>query len=257
MTIYYASLNSGSNGNCYYVGSEQEAVLVDAGLSCRDTERRMDSLGLSLRKVKAIFISHEHTDHIKGVEVLSRKHDIPVYITPATHKNSRLRIDAGLVRDMFPHQEVYVGAFTIKPFPKHHDAVDPFSFAICGHGVNIGVMTDIGSACEHMVRHFRSCHAVFLEANYDEQMLEAGKYPPRLKARIRSDHGHLSNRQALQLFQSFRSPELSHLVLSHLSQHNNDPQLVHDLFSRHGGNIKISIASRYEPTGVFSVSKQD
>jgi phosphoribosyl 1,2-cyclic phosphodiesterase len=105
-----------------------------------------------------------------------------------------------------------------------------------------------------MVRHFRSCHAAFLEANYDEQMLETGKYPPRLKVRIRSDRGHLSNRQALQLFQSFRSPNLSHLVLSHLSQHNNDPQLVHDLFSRHAGKVMITIASRFEPTGVFSIS---
>lgn len=254
MTIHYASLNSGSNGNCYYVGSNEEAVLVDAGLSCRDTERRMDSLGLSLQKVKAIFISHEHTDHIKGVEVLSRKHSIPVYITQATHKNSRLRVDAGLVRDLIPQQPVSIGNFTVNPFSKRHDAVDPSSFTISGHGITIGVMTDIGSACEQMVRHFRSCHAVFLEANYDEVMLETGKYPPRLKVRIRSDHGHLSNRQALQLFQSFRSPNLSHLILSHLSQHNNDPQLVNDLFSRHAGRVRITVASRFEPTGIFSIT---
>lgn len=253
MSLFIASLNSGSNGNCYYVGNEHHAVLIDAGLSCRETERRMLNLGLVIHRVDGIFISHEHTDHTKGVEVLSRKYQIPVYITHKTHFNSSLKIQPHLLRDFDPHQSIPLGDLNITAFPKRHDATDPHSFIVSSKGVTVGVMTDIGSACEHVVRHFRQCHAVFLESNYDEQMLESGNYPVHLKRRIKGDNGHLSNRQALQIFESFRSPHLSHLLLSHLSENNNDPGLVYELFSRHAGKVRIAVASRFEEVGVFEI----
>ncbi|MGA3012550.1 MAG: MBL fold metallo-hydrolase [Bacteroidales bacterium] len=253
MPLYITSLASGSNGNCYYVGNEHEAVLVDAGISCRETERRMVRLGLSMRKVKGIFISHEHTDHIRGVEVISRKYRLPVFITTATHNNSRLWLDPDLVKPVFPDVPVNIGGLSIHAFPKKHDASEPHSFTIKGNGISIGVFTDIGMACEHVIKNLSQCHAAFLEANYDEKMLEDGNYPVYLKKRIRGDNGHLSNHQALELFKTYRPPFMSLLVLSHLSAENNSPEIVRDLFIRHAGGVHIVVASRYEETEVFCI----
>jgi phosphoribosyl 1,2-cyclic phosphodiesterase len=147
MSLFITSLNSGSNGNCYYVGNNNEAILVDAGISCRETEKRMQRLSLSMEKVKAIFISHEHSDHIKGVSVLSSKYKLPVYITRETLKQSRLFLTQDLIRSFDPHQEIEIGGLSVKAFPKLHDAVDPYSFIVSGNGVKVGVLTDIGSAC--------------------------------------------------------------------------------------------------------------
>lgn len=254
MSLKIASINSGSNGNCYYVGNENEGVFIDAGISCRETERRMQRMGLDPGIVKAIFITHEHTDHTHGAEVISRKHSIPVYITQGTHQNSRLSINPELLRYFSSHESIPVGDLTVKAFPKRHDANDPHSFVVSGGGVSVGVMTDIGSACEHVVRHFRQCQAVFLEANYDELMLEKGNYPIHLKRRIKGEYGHLSNRQALQIFQSFKAPNLTHLILSHLSENNNHPDIVEELFSKYAGTVEIAIASRFGEVGSFWVS---
>src|SRR6218665_1098260 len=186
MSLYIASLNSGSNGNCYYVASQQEAVLVDVGISCREVERRMARLQLSLHKVKAIFVSHEHSDHIKGLAVLSKKYRLPVYITEATYRHSGLLLQEELLRPFKGYEPLQVGALTVLPFPKEHDCSDPHSFLVSGNGVTVGVFTDIGRACSRITDHFTQCHAAFLEANYDETMLEEGRYPWYLKNRIRS-----------------------------------------------------------------------
>jgi phosphoribosyl 1,2-cyclic phosphodiesterase len=248
-----SSLNSGSNGNCYYVGNDHDAVLIDAGISCRETERRMARLGLSLARVRAILISHEHTDHTKGVEVLSRKHRIPVYITPRTHLHSRIQINPHLIQPFSAGEELHFGSLSVKAFQKQHDAADPHSFTVTGNGITVGVFTDIGSSCEQLIHHFGQCHAAFLEANYDETMLEEGRYPYFLKNRIRGGKGHLSNLQALELFNRCRAPFLELLVLSHLSQQNNHPQIVTDVFVPHANGTRIAIASRYVESEVFSV----
>jgi phosphoribosyl 1,2-cyclic phosphodiesterase len=253
MSLYLSSLASGSNGNCYYVGNDQEAVLIDAGLSCRETERRMGRLGLSMQKIKAIFITHEHTDHTHGAEVISRRHKIPVYITATTHSNTRLWLDPHHVRPFSPVSPVNIGALSVTALPKRHDASEPHSFTVTGNSITVGVFTDIGSACEHVVHHLGRCHAAFLEANYDEKMLEEGHYPIYLKRRIRGDEGHLSNTQALELFTKHCSSFMQLLVLSHLSAHNNHPKLVEELFNKHANGTRIAVASRYEETEVFCV----
>jgi phosphoribosyl 1,2-cyclic phosphodiesterase len=251
--LYIASLNSGSNGNCYYVGNSDEAILVDAGLSCRETEKRMKRAGLSLQKVKAIFISHEHSDHIRGVEVIAKKFRIPVYITAETFLASNLVLEDPLLKLFRTFDTISVGGLTITPFAKEHDASDPHSFTVEGNGVTIGIFTDIGTACENVVRHFRRCHAIFLEANYDEEMLEKGAYPFYLKKRIRSDKGHLSNLQALELFRRHRPEFMSHILLSHLSKDNNHPDLARELFQSHAGEVMITVASRDEESPVYRV----
>lgn len=256
MSLYITSLNSGSNGNCYYIGNNTEAVLVDVGISCREVERRMSRLGLSLKKVKAVFISHEHSDHIKGVSVLSKKYNLPVYITERTLRHSGLELKQELVRTFKAHEPVTTGDLTITAFPKHHDASEPHSFIVTGNDVKIGVLTDIGSSCPHVIKYFKQCDAAFLEANYDEDMLEKGRYPVYLKNRIRGGKGHLSNRQALDIFIKHKPAKMSHLFLSHLSRDNNSPEMVHGLFQQHAGKTNIVVASRYEETAVYNITKE-
>jgi len=255
MSLFITSLNSGSNGNCYYVGNEHDAVLVDAGISCREIEKRMVNLGLSMSRVKALFISHEHTDHIRGASVLSKKYRLPVYITPSTLQNVNIHIEKNLQQIFTANEEVSVGSLSIMPFTKYHDAADPYSFMVGYNGIKIGVITDIGKVCEQVINHFRQCHACFLEANYCEKMLEEGGYPIFLKNRIRGGRGHISNAQALELFLAHRPPFMSHLLLSHLSKHNNCPELVHNMFIKHAGTTNIIVASRYKETEVYTITK--
>ncbi|MFI5136445.1 MAG: MBL fold metallo-hydrolase [Sphingobacteriales bacterium] len=251
--MFIASLNSGSNGNCYYIGNEHEAVLIDAGISCRETERRMLRLGLNIRKVKAIFVSHEHSDHISGIPVLGKKYRLPVYITPPTLTNGRLNLEEELVQSFTAFQTISIGDLHVTPFPKEHDASNPHSFIVTCRDINVGVFTDIGIACEHVVNHFSRCHAAFLEANYDDEMLDNGGYPYHLKRRIRGGQGHLSNKQALELFTMHRSPFMSHLLLSHLSKNNNDPELVQEIFDACAAGVYVTVASRYKESAVYQI----
>lgn len=244
MSLFLASLNSGSNGNCYFVGTSTEGVIVDVGLSCRETEKRLLRLGINPKIIKAVFISHEHTDHIKGVEVFSKKHQIPVYITAATLQKSKMFIQEHLQRDFCDQQEIRIGALVITAFKKFHDAADPHSFMISGNGVNIAILTDLGHSCNNVKNIFKICHAAVLEANYDEKMLEDGPYPYYLKKRIQSNEGHLSNSQALELFSQHAPEYMSHLILAHLSRENNSPQLVQQIFSQQAVNTKVQVASR-------------
>ncbi|MGG9972806.1 MBL fold metallo-hydrolase [Ferruginibacter sp. SUN002] len=253
MSLFITSLNSGSNGNCYYVGNHTDAVLVDVGLSCRETEKRMKRLGLSMQTVKAIFVSHEHGDHIKGVSTLANKYKLPVYITEHTAKNGPILI-GHLSKRFFANEPVTVGTLTVTPFAKKHDAIDPHSFIISHNKITVGVFTDIGIVCDQVINYFRQCHAIFLEANYDDAMLENGRYPLHLKNRIRGGEGHLSNDQAFDLFVKHRPPFMSHLILSHLSKENNTPEIASALFAPHANDIKVIVASRYEPTQIFTVT---
>ncbi|MFA6059410.1 MAG: MBL fold metallo-hydrolase [Taibaiella sp.] len=253
MSLFITSLNSGSNGNCYYIGNEEEAILVDAGLSCRETEKRMKRLDLDIKKVKAIFVSHEHGDHIRGVAVLSTKYGLPVYITPKTLLHSRLILKPQHVVSFTKYEIINIGDLRITAFPKYHDAADAHSFIIEHNQIRIGVFTDIGKVCDQLTFYFKQCHAAFLEANYDEAMLQNGRYPHHLKSRISGGNGHLSNHQAFGLFVSERPPQLSHLFLSHLSADNNDPDLVHTLFKSQCGSTEIIVASRYKETAVYYI----
>ena len=256
MAIYIASLNSGSNGNCYYIGTGKEAILIDAGISCREIETRMKRLNLAVEKIKAIFISHEHNDHIRGLAVLSRKYALPVYITKPTRNHARLKLGKNLTHEFRHNQPVFIGELQITPFSKQHDAADPYSFTISYNNIHVGVYTDIGKPCTQLISHFQKCHAAFLESNYDEEMLENGKYPYYLKTRITSGKGHLSNKQALELFLQHKPAHMSHLFLSHLSKNNNDPELVQRLFDKHAGTVKMIVTSRYEESKVYAIGNQ-
>lgn len=230
--------------------------MVDAGISCREMETRMKRLGLETGRIKAVFISHEHTDHIRGVELFSKKHQVPVYITPATRRNGRVKLEKHLSRSFTAAVPEQFGNISVTAFSKLHDAADPYSFVVSCSGVNVGVFTDIGRACNNVIDHFKCCHAAFLESNYDEAMLANGGYPYHLKKRITGGNGHLSNTEALELFRRHRSPQLSHLFLSHLSQNNNNPALVQELFDAHADGVTMVVATRHQETALYNITTQ-
>ncbi len=253
MSLFVASLNSGSNGNCYYVGDMESAALIDCGISCKETEIRMKRLGLSMKKVKAIFITHEHSDHIFGLKTISKRYRIPIYISAKTRAAFNPKIPTELLYHFRENEPIQCGDLAIIPFSKPHDAVDPYSVIVQNESVKVGVFTDIGTASPAVVNYFKQCHAVFLESNYDEEMLRNGTYPWMLKERIRSDVGHLSNDQALKLFLDHRPEFMTHLFLSHLSQHNNSPRLVRNIFESVSGGVKIIVAPRYKETALYHI----
>lgn len=255
MALHITSLNSGSNGNCYYVGNDTDAVLIDVGISCRETEIRMKQLGLSLKTVKAIFVSHEHTDHIKGVSTLAHKYNLPVYITEGTAKNGP-RLIKHLSKPFIAHNPITIGSLEVIGFTKQHDATDPHSFIVKHNNITVGIFTDIGIVCNQVTEYFKQCHAAFLEANYDEELLENGGYPIYLKNRIRGGQGHLSNKQALDLFIQHRPAFMTHILLSHLSKDNNSPELAAELFKKHAGDVNVLVASRYQATDVITICSE-
>jgi phosphoribosyl 1,2-cyclic phosphodiesterase len=253
MSLSIASLNSGSNGNCYYIGNANEGILVDAGISCRETERRLKHLGLSIKMVKAIFITHEHSDHIHGLPKIIKRHFLPVYMTPLTRSTLKVGWREIPSKPIKAYEPITIGGLTITAIPKFHDAVDPHSFVVSHNNINVGVFTDTGRHCENLIKSFGQCHAAFLESNYDEFMLERGGYPQHLKDRIRKGFGHLSNNEALQLFLNHKPAYMSHLILSHLSANNNKPEIVDKMFSSVAGEIEVIIASRKKETKLYHI----
>jgi phosphoribosyl 1,2-cyclic phosphodiesterase len=245
------AIASGSNGNCYYIGNQHEAVLVDAGLSARRIVARMRLRNLDPTKVKAIIISHEHADHVSGARVLGKRLRIPVYLTSQTYMAMYALHQPIAPRFFLPGSEIRIGSFKVHTFSKNHDAAEPCSFRIEYNGMHVGVFTDIGSPCEHVIHHFKKCHAIYLETNYDEKMLWEGSYPWPLKKRIASDLGHMSNDQAFNLLAEHSGDQLRLIFLSHLSAENNRPEIARLRFSEFDDRFAIHLTSRYEAGEVF------
>jgi phosphoribosyl 1,2-cyclic phosphodiesterase len=242
--ITLCAIASGSNGNCYYVGFGEEAVLIDAGISAKQIIARLQQKQLCLSGVKALFISHEHADHCCGAKVLGKRLNIPVYVTRNTFKAMNQKQRPLYSRFFEPDTIIQVGDFRVYPFLKNHDAADPVSFRVeCG-SFQTGIFTDLGSVCKNTLLHLGLCHALFLETNYDEKMLWGGKYPWYLKQRIASDKGHLSNDQAYDLLQEHAAPHLQTVFLSHLSAENNTPDKVIERFAPLGERIGVHLTSR-------------
>ncbi len=255
MSLFVASLNSGSNGNCYYLGNEEEGVLIDVGISCREVEKRLKRLDIPVSRIKAVFITHEHNDHIHGVPAFTKKHKLPVFTTEGTilYGNLGNEIERERINVFRPYQSVKIGNISVTAFPITHDANDPHNFIVASDSVTVGIFTDIGFPCYHVTQHFAQCHAAFLESNYDEHMLEFGSYPFQLKNRIRGGKGHLSNRQALKLFLDHRPAFMTHLFLSHLSQNNNSPDIVEEVFSGIAHSTHIAVMSRDRESSLYLI----
>tara|TARA_B100000614_G_C14539787_1_gene489835 strand:+ start:179 stop:934 length:756 start_codon:yes stop_codon:yes gene_type:complete len=216
-------LASGSKGNAVFVSTGDTAVLVDAGLSGVEIQRRLDTIGERPEHLKAIVITHEHTDHVKGAGILSRRFDIPVFITRDTWRACSNLGKIDRLEFFEVGTEFTVGDMTVTPFSISHDARDPAGLTLACGGKKIGLATDLGLANSLVKYHLSGSNALYLESNHDPRMLDNGPYPWHLKQRIKGRHGHLSNMDARDLVAELHHGDLSHLVLAHLSEENNCP----------------------------------
>jgi len=234
MGISVTMLASGSRGNCAIVSSSRTKILVDAGLSCRETFKRMKAQGDDPHSLAAILITHEHCDHIYGLATLGKKLRIPVFMTGATHQAwaRALRNEKGEK----PHLEKFerfesghrfqVGDIEVKPFTIPHDAADPVGFTFRAEGIKVGVATDLGYLPVSVRDHLRGCDVLVLESNHDLEMLRVGPYPWSVKQRVMSRVGHLSNDALADFFSGDYDNSAAFVVLSHLSEHNNHPEIA-------------------------------
>lgn len=221
----FASLGSGSKGNATIAEYADTTILIDCGFSLKETTRRLEMLGHDAALIDAILVTHEHSDHIRGVGPLARKHNIPVWTTRGTAS----RADWGNIAEVNHfdvHHELIINDIHIQPFPVPHDAREPCQFVISDGNKRLGILTDTGSLTSHIEEQLSGCDALVLECNHDEAMLASGPYPPSLKDRVGGRFGHLSNRQSAELISKLDTSKLEHIVAAHLSEENNSPDLA-------------------------------
>lgn len=229
----FVSIASGSSGNCIYAGTEHTHILVDAGISARRMEQGLFEVGVKPAELSAICITHEHSDHVKGLGVLARKYEIPIYGTQGTLREIRKMKGLGeypkeLLTSVLPDVKFQVGDLDVMPFHIDHDAADPVAYRIQSGTKSIAVATDLGHFNQYTIDHLLDLDAVLLESNHDRRMLETGPYPYYLKRRIMGDFGHLSNENAGRLLNCILNDKLKYILLGHLSKENNLPELAYE-----------------------------
>lgn len=267
MELRFSPLFSGSSGNAIYVGCDDAHILVDAGMSGTRVVQELARVGVDPRFLNAILVTHEHADHIKGIGILSRKFDLPVFATegtwagmydkigPISAKN-RVIIEAG--RDFF------IGSVDATPFPIPHDAAEPVGYTFETDGAKLAIATDLGCVRDGWLGHVLGADAVLLESNYDPDMLRAGPYPYELKQRIASRRGHLSNDDAGRVAAELALHGTRQIILGHLSKENNFPELAMrscELYLRQAGvepdeDVMLHVARRDGVTGMFSIEAE-
>ncbi|MCR5828861.1 MAG: MBL fold metallo-hydrolase [Lachnospiraceae bacterium] len=262
----FCSLASGSSGNCLYLKAGDTAILVDAGISCKKICEGLDAIGESPRNIKACFVTHDHSDHIKGIPVLMRKFGIPVYATGGTLTAIALSDKKELPRErmyeLVPDREVTIGELKVMPFRISHDAADPVCYTIKHGDRKLGMATDLGEFTDYTVKHLLGSNALYVEANHDVNMLMMGPYPYQLKLRIDSPIGHLSNEACGNMVSKLLFDGLQTVMLAHISVDNNFEELayqtvktmVDDTAQKMGISApKIVVADRYCVTDIFEV----
>ena len=249
--IRIVSLQSGSNGNCYFVESLGIRLLFDAGLSGNLTVQRLYEAGIDIKTIQGIIISHDHSDHIKGVGVLHRRYGIPVWMTKGTYYQATEKGRIGRLSDpnLFHAEETLsFGKLTVETLSTTHDAADGVCFIIDNGTFRLGIMTDLGCRFLGLREAVSSLDGILLESNYDPEMLRSGRYPADLQRRIRSDKGHLSNEDSAELLLR-AGKRLRWACLGHLSEENNDPALALKTHQKIlGDSLSLLTASRYEGT---------
>lgn len=242
------SIASGSSGNCIYTGTEKTGILIDAGISAKRIEQGLMSIDRSMKDIQGIFVSHEHSDHIKGLGVLSRKHQIPIYGTRGTIEaikqcKSLGAMDEELFHVIHAEEELMVGDLKVRPFSISHDAAEPVAYRVENGEKSAAVATDLGVYDEKIVEHLQKLDVLLLEANHDIHMLQVGAYPYPLKQRILGNRGHLSNETAGKLLCEVLHDDLKAVFLGHLSKENNYEELAYE-------TVKLEIAfgsEKYQP----------
>jgi len=234
MGISVSMLASGSRGNCAMVASAQARILVDTGISCRETFKRMKALGEDPHSLSAILITHEHSDHIYGLATLAKKLRVPVFMTGATHQAwARAMRDENGERPQLERLERFesghrfqVGDIEVRPFTIPHDAADPVGFTFRAEGIKVGFATDLGYLPVSVRDHLRGCDVLVMESNHDLEMLRVGPYPWVVKQRVMSRVGHLSNEALADFFINDYDNSATFVVLAHLSEQNNHPEIA-------------------------------
>jgi len=247
----FCSFASGSSGNCEYIGDGETNLLLDTGISTKRIVNGLEYVDVAPENVDGILITHEHSDHIKGLVVYESKYKVPIYATEGTLKgieraDKQNRIDTSLFRPIKPDKDFLIGNIVVKPFATSHDALSPVCFTISSHGKKIGMATDLGRYDRHIISNLLDSDVLFIEANYDVAMLQAGKYPFSLKKRILSEYGHLSNDMSASLILQLLSRKVKHVFLAHLSKENNYPELAYE-------SVKCDLEREYGNISMFNL----
>ncbi len=227
MTLQFASLGSGSEGNALLVAVGKTHVLMDCGFGLQDSIVRLARLGVEPEQLSGIVVTHEHGDHIGGVAKLARKFNLPVWLTHGTLRSTpKAFANIEQVHEIDPHQAFSIGDMQVTPYLVPHDAAEPVQFVFSDGARRLGVLTDAGSSTPHIEQTLSGCHALVLECNHDSSMLMGGEYPASLKQRVGGRFGHLNNQESADLLSKLEVRELQHLVAAHLSRKNNTPELA-------------------------------
>jgi phosphoribosyl 1,2-cyclic phosphodiesterase len=251
-------LGSGSRGNCTLVESGGTTLLIDAGFSGIEIQRRLNVIGRDFDSITAILMTHEHNDHISGVGVVSRRCRVPVHANPATHLAAEGRVGKLFSRCEFGTGESFeVGGLHVHPFAVSHDTADPVGYVISDGKNSVGYCTDTGKVTTLIEYHLRKCDVLVLESNHDPGMLRDGPYPLYLQQRVRSNQGHLANGDTGKLLQKLAGNSLNHVVLAHLSEVNNLPELAMQSAAKYLGQymecIRVVPATQHSPCDVISL----
>ncbi len=259
--MIFCNLGSGSRGNSSYIKSGNTSILIDQGFSGKELCSRMQRVGLHPDTIDALVLTHDHSDHYKGIGVFARKFKVPVFLTQLTQRRLSDRILKKVETRYFTAgDEFMIGDINLKSFHIPHDAEDPIGFIISGNEKNIAHLTDIGHPVQSVIHQLKdySFDLVFLESNHDPVMLKNGPYPLKVQMRIKSRDGHLSNGQSLELLTNLnQNGNMRHLILGHLSEENNHRDLVEKVFTQfkleNGHSFKIAIASQTTPTDIIQL----
>lgn len=243
MPVRFASLGSGSKGNATLIDDGETCLLIDLGFSLKETKRRLARLGMQPTDVSAILVTHEHADHIHGVAAFARKFGTPVYLSHGTYRPKQMG-ELPQLNLINCHQVFDCGSFQVQPVAVPHDAKEPCQYVLRSSDQTLGVLTDLGHISEHVRESYEGCDALLLECNHDPELLVQGPYPWPLKKRVGGDYGHLNNGQAAELLHSVDLQRLQHLVISHVSEQNNQPELaeqvVLDALGAWSGNLLVA-----------------
>ncbi len=267
MTIHFMSLASGSSGNCYYLGTDSYGILIDAGISARRIKKTLKQHQIGMETIRAVFITHDHADHIKGVGMLGEKLNIPIYATKEVHEgingNYCMRIKLnGSVRYLEKQEPFYLEDFRIESFEVPHDGTDNVGYSIDINGINFAFLTDLGEITPTASQYIAKANYLILESNYDEEMLRMGTYPLYLKERIASPFGHLGNQETAEFLAKNYREDLYHVWLCHLSRDNNHPELVYKTIEYRlkaegiqvGKDIQIEPLKRTTPSPLYQIN---
>lgn len=264
MNLNFCSLSSGSSGNCYYLGHRDHGILIDAGISANSIRNFLKTLDISIRSISGVLVTHNHTDHIRGLEVLTRRNSIPVYTTMKIRESilaAERKISPGYIKEIPMRQAFSLAGFKVEVFPVCHDAPETIGLHISAGTKKVTIATDLGHICQTSAPYIKAANLLVIESNYDEQMLLNGRYPQFLKARIKSDHGHLGNHQTASFLAEMTGGNLESICLAHLSLNNNTPELalsaLYKAFSKNGidlnGHPRILVLERNRPSEMIKL----